>query len=336
MRAAVLILNWNRWPDTLECLESVFRSEGVAGPVIVCDNDSEDGSLSHLQAWADGRLDVWVPGDNPLREFSYPPVPKPIPYVEYDRDAAQRAEAAQPRAALVFIRTGGNLGFAGGNNVGLRYVLAQPDIDCVWILNNDTVVRPDALRELVRELESDPRIGVCGSTLLYYDHPQIIQALGGASYNPWLALPRHIGQHGSVGTPRPASEVRARMAYVAGASMLVTREFLQEVGLLSEDYFLYFEELDWVLRAEARFRLGYAPGSVVYHKEGRSAGTAGADRKSRIADYYFLRNRIAVTRRYFPGKLPTVYAAMVLALFNRIRRRQWDRIGLILNLWRGS
>ena len=335
LKTAVVVLNWNGWEDTLECLESLLRSEGLAGPVIVCDNDSHDGSVARIQEWAEGRVDVWVSPDNELRRFSHPPVPKPIRYATLDRTGAELGgTGAEGDAPLVIVRTGSNLGFAGGNNVGLRYALRREDINCVWILNNDTVVEPTAYRAMVEEMASDPAIGICGSTLLYYDDPEVVQALGGATYNPWLALPRHIGANAPRGEAIDADAVRLRMRYVAGASMLVSRQFLEAVGLLSEDYFLYFEELDWVLRAGNRFRLGYAPGSVVYHKEGRSAGTAGPNAKSGLSDYYFLRNRLRITRRYFPARQATVALAFAVAAWRRVRRRQWERLRMIVDLWR--
>jgi GT2 family glycosyltransferase len=109
---------------------------------------------------------------------------------------------------------------------------------------------------------------------------------------------------------------------------------LEEVGLLQEDYFLYFEELDWAVRARGRFRLGYAASSVVYHKEGSSIG--GSDRaktaKSATADLYALKNRVRFTRRFYPYALPTVYLGLLLALANRVRRRQWDRVALIVRI----
>lgn len=335
MRIAVVILNWNGWTDTLECLESLFRAEGIQGPIVVCDNDSQDDSLTRIRGWAEGREKVAIPNDHPLAHLSHPPVPKPIRYVEYDREKAERGGApAEHDIPLVLVRTGANLGFAGGNNVGLGYALARPDVDAVWLLNNDTVVHPEAARALIEIMARDPGIGICGSTLLYYDRPELVQALGGARYNEWMALPAHIGDSTPAHEIPDPAEVVAQMAYVAGASMLVSRGFLEEVGLMEEGYFLYFEELDWARRAAGRFRLGYAPESIVYHKEGRSIGTQGAEQKSALADYYFVRNRLRVTRRHFPSRLPTVRMAILLALANRIRRRQWDRVRMILRLWR--
>ncbi len=334
MSAWIVILNWNGWADTIECLETVVRSDYPDCRVVVCDNDSRDGSLEHIKAWAEGRLEARVSGDNPLRALSFPPIRKPVPYVEYERAVAERGgDSAAPDVPLVLIQTGGNLGFAGGNNVGLRYVVGRGDGDYVWLLNNDTVVRPDSLGCLIRETQQNPHVGIVGSTLLYYHAPDTVQTLGGASYNRWLALPRHIGALQSASFPVSASEVTARMAYVSGASMLVSRDFLREVGFLSEDYFLYFEELDWTARAKGKFELAYAPESVVYHKEGGTAGARSTEvEKSWVADYHFIRNRIVFTRKFLPAMLPTVYFALFVALLRRARRGRWDRVRMIAKL----
>ena len=334
MRTCVVIVNWKGWRDTLECLESLLRSDFPALTVVVCDNASGDGSADRIRDWAEGRLEVCVPAGNPLRSLSHPPVPKPVTLVEYTREEAEAGgDRTRPEPAVVLVNTGGNLGFAGGNNVGLRYVLARGEYDFVWLLNNDTVVRPDALRQMVDTALADPAIGVVGSTLLYYDRPDRVQALGGASYNRWLALPRQIGTMQLAEQPVRPDEVLARMDYVAGASMLVTLRFLREVGLLSEDYFLYFEELDWAERARGRFRLAYAPDSIVYHREGATIGSGGQDDgKSWTADYHFHRNRLRFTRNFAPARLPTVYLGLVVSMLRRARRGRWDRVRMLLRL----
>ncbi|HET7274380.1 MAG TPA: glycosyltransferase family 2 protein [Longimicrobiaceae bacterium] len=327
MQACTLILNKNGWEDTLECLESIFRSDPIALPVIVCDNDSGNGSLERIKAWAEGNLDAYITIDNPLRSLSSPPVSKPIPYVEYDRESAERGGDPREGPPLILIQNGDNLGFAGGNNVGLRYVIARGGFDYVWLLNPDTVIRADALERLIEVMRADPTIGICGSTLLNYGDPDHVQVMGGAEYNRWLALPRHIGSGAPASCPIDQNAVASRMDFVYGASMLVSSKFLAEVGLLEEDYFLYFEELDWALRAKGRFRLGYASGSIVYHREGSSLGKGAA--KSPIADHHFILNRLKVTRRFNPAAVPTVYLALLIALLRRARRGQWDRVKMV-------
>jgi len=331
----ILVLNWNGWQDTIECLESVFRLDYPSYHVIVCDNGSEDGSLEYIKAWAEGRLDVALPKDNPLRHLSSPPVSKPVAYVEYDREQAECGGDRQDKdCRLVLIQTGGNLGFAGGNNVGMRYALARDDFEYVWLLNNDTVVKPDTLSHLVQRMAVKPDAGMCGSTLLYYDKPENVQALGGARFNKWLGVSRHIGLLQPADQPVDALHIERRIAYIIGASMLVSKAFLQQIGLMSEDYFLYLEEFDWILSAKGRYTLAYAPASAVYHKEGRSTGGNGlapADR-SLVSDYYGLRNRLILARKFFPISMPSVWFGILASSLNRIRRRQWKSLWVVVKM----
>ena len=123
------------------------------------------------------------------------------------------------------------------------------------------------------------------------------------------------------------------MNYIEGASMLVSRQFLDEIGLLCEDYFLYFEEADWAIRAEGRFKLAYAQKSIVYHKVGGSIGTSSNPAKmSYISDYYNIRNRLLFTRRFYPVALPTVRLVIVGALLLRLCLGKWDRAAMIFRL----
>ena len=123
------------------------------------------------------------------------------------------------------------------------------------------------------------------------------------------------------------------MNYVEGASMLVSRQFIEQIGLLCEDYFLYFEEVDWALRAGGRFKLGYAPNSVVYHKVGSSIGTSSHPaRKSFTCDYFNIRNRILFTRRFYPRALPLIYLVLSSEILIRLLYGKWERARMILGL----
>lgn len=333
-RAYVLLINWNGWADTIECLESLLRNSHEDFRVIVCDNQSEDNSIEYIKAWAENRLDLVPQRNNALFHKSFPPVTKPISYVEYNHEEAEAGGNGGERGArLIIIRNSKNLGFAGGNNVGLRYALKRDDFDYIWLLNNDTVVETDALESLIARMKERPDAGMCGSTLLYYDDPVRIQALGGGYYSKWIGLPWHQGRLKKATDAIDVKRVEAWMNYVVGASMLVSKPFLRDIGLMCEDYFLYFEETDWAIRAEGRYSLAYAQGSIVYHKVGRSIGTSSNPRnKSLTCDYYNIRNRIFFTRRYYPYALPGIYLALFFTLLTRIILRKWDRVGMILRL----
>jgi GT2 family glycosyltransferase len=328
----IIILNWNSWPDTLECLESVLRSDYADFQVIVCDNDSHDNSMEYIKAWVDGALDILVPCKNPLRRLSFPPIRKSVSYVEYTRSAAELGgDVHAGDARLVLVHTGANLGFAGGCNVALRYALARDDFGYAWLLNNDTVVETSALPELVRKMEQSQHAGMCGSTLLYYNSINCVQTLGGCRYNKWLAMPRPIGNFCSLPDEIDENKTEQNIMYIAGASILVTRKFIQEIGLMSEQYFLFFEEIDWAVRAEGLFWKAYASKSIVYHKEGSSTGTnSSSGNNSPLSEYYFNKNRVAFTKRYYIYALPTVLFGIMITIINRIRRNQPDNAMMIV------
>jgi len=328
---SVVIVNWNGWRDTVECLESIFRGVLAPDTVVVCDNGSTDGSIERIRDWAEARLVPFLPVEHPVRSMIHPPAERLIPCVEYDRATAEQGGVVTEAAPLVLVRTGGDLGYAGGANVGLRYLLARGGEGPVWLLNPDTIVDPAAGRELLARVSHDPMVGMCGSTVRFHRAPHLNQALGGATHNWWFALPRHIGRGTPVGSGESEAWVTARMSYVYGASMMVTRRFLREVGLLDEEYFLYFEELDLAMRGRRRgFRLAWAPRSVVFHRGGGTPDGEGP--RSMQADYYFLRNRIRVTRKYRPMALPGAYASLLVAMLRRAGRGDWDRTRMVARL----
>ena len=108
--------------------------------------------------------------------------------------------------------------------------------------------------------------------------------------------------------------------------MLVSRQFVESVGLLAEDYFLYNEEIDWATRAKGLYTLAYAAKSTVYHKEGASIGGSNFKlaQKSRTSDFYMIKSRIMFARKFYPYTLPTVYLGLGATMVNRMRRGQWS------------
>ena len=331
-RVCIILLNWNNWPDTLECLESLFRLDYPDLKVVVCDNGSTDSSPEKIRAWADGALDIFT-GD-PSSVLWGKPCAKPVSMALFDRETLEQGStvSAEP-SRLVLIHNGENLGFAGGNNVGLRFALQASEFDYCWVLNNDTVVAPDALQKLIDRMSAPNAPGLCGSTILEYKQPERINALGGAVYSRWLGLAWHLGRGRRWPKEIGAGTIEKKMDYVVGASMFVSREFLQIVGLMEESYFLYYEELDWAMRARDLFPLAWATESLVYHKVGGTIGTSSHPvRKSWTSDFYTLRNRIYFTRKYCPYALPTVYLGLVCAIVLRLLFGQWRRASMVARL----
>jgi GT2 family glycosyltransferase len=328
MRVDIILVNWRGWRDTIECLESVFRLDYPEFRVIVVDNGSADGSLEQIKRWAAAPGAAEPVVGSPLAAPAAP-LAKPVAYLEYDRAGAERGPV-EHTAPLVLIQSGANLGFAGGNNVGLRYAMRADGFAYAWLLNNDTVVEVDALAALVRRSRQVPSAGIVGSTLLYYARPSEVQAYGGAEFQPWRAHAKPIG----IDAPRRRLDAaavargEASMGYVIGASMLVTAAFLRQVGLMQEDYFLYYEELDWARRGSPAFGLAYAEDSVVYHKVGGSATP-----QSLLSLHFLYRSRLRFMRRHYRGQLLNTYVALIwrgVKALLRNRRAEAVAIGRVL------
>lgn len=193
--------------------------------------------------------------------------------------------------AVHVIQTGENLGYAGGNNVGIRYALSH-GADYVWLLNNDTTVDPGALNALVETALGDTQIAFVGSKIYFHDKPDqvwcvggtIDLAAGGRTDHPGMGQ-KDVGQFDNI----------TDVGYVTGCSLFVSKVAISAIGLIPEEYFLYFEETDWnVLAQRMGYRTVLAPASHVWHKYSETG-----DYKDRFI-YYSFRNRIQIVRKYSP------------------------------------
>jgi len=320
-RVEILLLNWNGWRDTIACLETVFALEYPHFRVTVCDNASSDGSVERIEAWARGEQPAATDFARPLRRRS-DDGSRPLRYRTVDRATAESGEP-DGDAELVIIRTGGNLGFSGGNNVGLRHILARGEARYVWLLNNDTVVAPDSLRHLVERAEQDDSIGAVGATVLEYSDPDVVQYLGGASFAPLRGRIALLGKGQSARAPRPEP---ARLDYISGGCLLVRTEALRTVGLLDERFFMYSEDADFCFcLRDAGYRLAFAARAEIWHKGGASSVPG-----SPLHDYHNLVGNLLVMRKHHPWRmLFTVPYAAYRYLAPRLVRREWKRAAAV-------
>jgi len=222
----------------------------------------------------------------------------------------------------------GNLGFAGGINFGLH---AAPGADAYWILNPDTLPEPTTLEAMVRRLRQGDCAAV-GHDLVNADGR--LASVGG-QWKPWSARGVSIDR-GKQRSKQDRLSVEARMNYIIGASMLVSRQFLDQIGEMREDYFLYCEEVEWCLRAaRAGLKLGYAEDALVLHVQGTSTGGGGSLKtQSKIAVYFCERNRILLTRDLYPSRLPaTLLLSLTHLLVRYGKARAWRQLGFAISGW---
>ena len=327
-RVHILLLNWNGHRDTLECLESVFGLDYPNFAVIVCDNASSDGSVAQIEAWARGAVEVTPTFSGPLERGMRGGRDLPRGHVTYSRELAESGGRSGDEPDLIVIETGGNLGFSAGNNVGLRYIQARGESDYVWLLNNDTVVAPDALTHLVRRAESDTAIGAVGATVLEFDQPDVVQYFGGARFESWRGRIHLLGRGVSAATPRSEPP---HLDYISGGCLLVREEILQVVGLLDERFFMYSEDADWCFTMrKAGYRLALAPEAEIWHKGGASSIPG-----SPLHDYHNMVGNLLVMQKHHPWHMPfTVPYSVYRYLAPKIVRRQWRRAAAVARAFR--
>jgi len=313
-----IILNWNSCKDTVQCLESLLKCDyGLIHPII-CDNDSSDGSIEFIEQWANS-----YPEEDDLSNQLA--IKNRRTGLKYNTVNIGTTDRLNDEATFTLIQTGSNLGYAGGNNVGIQYALEQGDCDYVWILNPDTIVAPNALRIMVEHSQGLLFRGIkntCGSMLCFYDEPDTLQALGGGTFNRWTGIAHDAqGKYQSRHDIFDHAEVCKKLDYLTGCSLLVPRNFIEEIGLMEEGYFLYYEEADWAQRSSGRYELTYAPGAIVYHKVGASIGSRKLKSGPSVqADYFMSRSRKIFMKKFFPRRYIFVWASLILQAANRLRQ----------------
>ena len=270
----------------LDCLDSLFASEGASLRVAVTDNLSADETAQLVRDWAARRAEA-DPG------FTFAELPA-------DTGTA-------PDAALTLLRSAFNGGYAHGVNASLSLLLRDPALDLFWVLNPDCEVTPDAAARYAAHGADGNFSLMCGRTL-YKDTPERVQTDGGRVH-------RWTGVCSAVNIGRPAARAAMPKAtsldFIPGSNAVATRAFIDRAGLMTEDYFLYYEEVDWAFR-RGDLPLRIVDDVIVYHYGGTSIGSGAVGRRATpFANYFNYRSRIRFLRRHRPLAVPVglAYAA---------------------------
>ncbi len=288
----VIIVSYTSGDVLPDCLESLLATTGVQLRIVVVDNASPDRTLEDLVDWATGRVPYSPPPDLP---FALSTASKPVRIFD-PQDAAPAAGHS-----LTLIRNGVNGGFAAGVNLGLAHLARDAAIDRFWVLNPDCMVPPTTPTALAA---APTGFSLLGNRVIYLDHPDIIQIDGG-TLNRLTAVTGNInlGQPATAPAPDPA-----RFDFICGASMVASRAFYEATGPMQEDYFLYYEEVDWALRRGA-LPLAFCAGAPVYHRAGTAIGSPALGRMASAFSLYFKhRARLRFTRRFLPWSLSIAWA----------------------------
>lgn len=313
-KVCAIVLNWNGWDSTLECLDSLLGAALRPDVIIVCDNGSTDDSVWKILQWATakGEKSRLVAGDKNI--FS---------------------KSIDKLANLVLITNSSNLGYSGGNNPGIRYALVQQQFDFVWVLNNDTIVAKNSLKKLLSCAHLS-KAGIFGSTIVYSSNPEKVQCAGGCRYKPLTTI------FSPVMGGMPLSKVlqvhdQPKIDYIYGASFFVRTEVFEKCGLFNEDFFLFYEEMDFCKRARAAgYGIYWCQESIVQHRVSQSVGSPEyADKEKKIkANYHENLSTLLYTKIHHENILFFVMVFRFLGKLAKIAvRREWYLAKPLINAY---
>lgn len=335
-KVSIVILNWNEWKDTIECLESVFQMNYPNYNVVVVDNGSTDKSVEKIKRYAHGEL---VPQSDLIK---YSEDNKPIEILEY-RWSNTEEKGHQNKLdletfsndKLILLKNEENLGYTGGNNRGIKFALEKFQPNFVVILNNDTVVDTEFLRKLIKHAQKKEKFGLLGPSILNYnqdsssDHPALR-----LSFLPGFTSP-HLNK---VYTSEEKNVIRKALfkggvVFLGGACLLLKPSVFREVDGFDERFFCYLDEIDLAARIVKRgYDLGAVEESKIWHKSHSSTG--GPSEFSEIRSYYRIRNRILNfkkhgARLYLPLFYLHLFFIVVLSQLSKAFRDGNIRKGII-------
>lgn len=260
----IILLNYNGYKDTVECIESINNITYNNYKVVVVDNNSTDNSKIELKKFLQ----------------------------QYDK--------------VHFIQSDKNLGFSGGNNIGINWSLNN-GADYICLLNNDTIVEPDFLTPLIMEMEKDDTIGISAGKIMYFKEKDILWSAGG-----YISNARALGCHYGINMKDEGqfNDIR-ECTFLTGCIQLIRGSVFKKVGMYNHEYFLYMEDVEFCKRVvEAGYKLKYVPTSKIYHKV--SASTGGDE--SPLQLYYLTRNRILFNKNNKRNKLSYIKFYILLAM----------------------
>ena len=305
-----IVLTWNSDNDTINCIKSLKNLNNDKLRIILVDNGSEKGFLERIEDF------IKIEFENNFRIIN-----------ESDVDNFIGKK-------ITLIKNDKNKGFSAGNNIGIKYALKDKDAKYFWILNNDTEVKKDSLNHLIEKMQNNNEIGICGTRLVYFHNKDRIQAFGGGKFNKYLASTSLVGNNHINSDEINEHEIERQVDFIIGASMFVRRDYFEKTGVFCEDLFIYFEDVELCIRRD-KFKLGYSHKSIVYHKEGATIGgnTLKSDSKTFYSDYFYLRNKLLITKRRNPLLYPIVLVfGMGISFILRIKRRQFKRAFMIFKI----
>jgi len=287
----IIIINFGTPGHTIECLESVRENNHRLFQLVVVDVLDIHNSVEKITNWINEKND----------------------------------------SRFTLIKAKENKGFSFANNIGIKYSLEKNDCDFIWILNNDTIIEKNSLEELIKHYHQNKTIentGFIGSKIMDYEDNDLIQNVGG-TFNKWTGYSVLIGMGEKDEGQFDNEDIK--VDYVIGASMFCHTSLIKEIGLMPEDYFLYYEDIDWCITAQkAGFRNYTCTKSIIYHKQGLSTGAKLLTKDSHLKNKKHLYlSYLKLYRRHYKWLMPIAYVILLKQMAGKIFHREYKEALII-------
>lgn len=282
-RLGVAIVTFQSAKIIAGCLDSLLASKDTITKVVITDNASTDDTCRVINEWAashDGTV-----------SFA----------------SGEVGQITQADAWLTLLKSPVNGGFAYGTNRSLEALYADPEIDLFWLVNPDCRIAADTAAQYI-EAGKDQQFSLMGGRTIFEEHRDTVQTDGGR-VSPRTGVCESVNWGIPIATAA-FPEVQS-LDFITGANCVASRRFIDEAGLMEEDYFLYYEEVDWAFR-RGELPLRVVPEAIIWHFGGTSIGTGSVGRRpSPFSNYFNYRNRVRFLKRFNPASLPIAYAYAV-------------------------
>lgn len=271
-KVTIIILNWNGWEDTIECLDSLYQNNYFNYNIILVDNNSSDESIDQIKRYTNTKI----------KEDK-------IKFSEFSLEELKLFKGYL-NSYLILVKNDKNYGFAEGNNIGIRFSLKNLDSEYILLLNNDTIVDLNFLKEIVKVAESDENIAISGPKIYPYIEKEVLKKSSIIGMKIYLGLG---------GLTKPVRDEGSNISVdsVSGACMLIKSNIFYKIGLLDDAYFFGWEDVDICTNArKLGFRVVGVPNSKICHKIGASYGKYFADNPNILTEG--IKNQLIFLSKY--------------------------------------
>ncbi|MCX7821176.1 MAG: glycosyltransferase family 2 protein [Brevinematales bacterium] len=319
---AIVLVNYNSHNFLIECLESIYRLNYKSFQVIITENSekNQEKEIEYLSNWLKEEMNIEI--NQKFKELFTGKIKKPGLKIIEEKDIYNKNEDT---TSIILIKSKENSGFAGGCNKALDYIKSQNRFDFVWMLNTDTIVEKNSLATLIEKFNEDEKLIAVSSKLKYYDKPSKINLIGGKfsdsllkmGYIPLGYLEEDKGQY----------DKDIKIDSPAMASCLIKLKYLDNVGYMKEDYFLYSEDIEWFERMKrCGYSFGYQYKSIVYHKE-----SAITKKIKKLSLYYYIRNKIHFYLTYYKATKYKIglFISITRDIYGNIKRGNFSNLIII-------